>query len=298
MSVPAKLKRYLLILEKVQAQPSFAELHDHLAQHGFELSHRTLQRDIERLRLELGIEVGYDRPNNVYRITGPSEEHDNVLRLLERAQLFELVGDDPKRIRELAQHIDFEGLGRLQGLQHLSTLLRAIRERKEVIIEYQRFQSDRSSEHRVQPLLLKEYHGRWYVLGDSPKYARPVTLGLDRIVSLRATAKRSARDRSDKARAVLATIIGVDASPEKVERVVIEVTAEQAKYIRSLPWHASQQVEKENEAWVTISWVLRPNYELRQRLLGHGAHLRVLEPAWLAKEIGKEHRSAAELYKR
>ena len=99
MSLPSKLKRYLLILEKIQRQPSFAVLHDHLAEHGFELSHRTLQRDLERLRIDLGIEVEYDRPNNVYRIAEPNEEHDTVLQLLERAQLLELVGDDPKRVR-------------------------------------------------------------------------------------------------------------------------------------------------------------------------------------------------------
>ena len=298
MSLPAKLKRYLLILEKVQRQPTFAELHEHLAENSFELSHRTLQRDIERLRIDLGIEVEYDRQNNVYRIAEQSEEHDTVLQLLERAQLLELVGDDPKRIRELARHIDFEGLGRLQGLHHLSLLLRAIRERKEVVIDYRRFQAESSNEHRVRPLLLKEYHGRWYVLGSSTKYVQPITLGLDRIEALRTTSKRFAADGPDKARELLASMIGVDASPEKTERVVVEVTSDQAKYIRSLPWHASQQVERESEETVVFSWTLRPNYELRQRILGVGAEAQVLEPRWLARKIRDMHKAAAALYKR
>jgi len=57
MSFQGKLKRYLLILERLQRPSSFSELHDHLYEHGFELSQRTLQRDINGLRDEFGIEV-------------------------------------------------------------------------------------------------------------------------------------------------------------------------------------------------------------------------------------------------
>ena len=298
MSLPAKLKRYLLILEKIQRQPSFAVLHDHLAEHGFELSHRTLQRDLERLRIDLGIEVEYDRPNNVYRIAEQSQEHDSVLQLLERAQLLELVGDDPKRVRELARHIDFEGLGRLQGLEHLSPLLRAIRERKEVVVQYRRFQATQSNEHRIRPQLLKEYHGRWYVLGWSKKYPRPITLGLDRIEGVRITSVRFAADKSQQLLAMVGSMIGVDASAERIETVLVQASAEQAKYIRSLPWHASQQVESEDEEHVIFRFTLRPNYELRQLLLGCGAQVKVLEPEWLAKEILQVHKDSVAMYRR
>ncbi|MBK7384545.1 MAG: WYL domain-containing protein [Flavobacteriales bacterium] len=298
MSLPAKLKRYLLILERVRRRPSFAELHDHLSAHGFELSHRTLQRDLERLRIDLGIEVEYDRPNNVYRMAELDGEHDTVLRLLERAQLLELVGDDPKRARELAKHIDFEGLGRLQGLEHLSPLLRAIRERKEVVITYRRFQTDETKEHHVRPHILKEYHGRWYVVGWSRKYPRPITLGLDRIEGILITSARFALDKSRRLREVVASMIGVDASAERIETVLVRASADQAKYIRSLPWHASQQVEREDEEHVVFRFTLRPNYELRQLIMGCGAQVKVLEPAWLAKEIQQVHKDSVEMYRR
>ena len=296
MSLPAKLKRYSLILEKIQRQPTFADLHEHLAEHGFELSHRTLQRDIERVRIDLGIEVEYDRSNNVYRITGDRKEHDTVVQLMERAQLFQLVGDDPKRLHELAQHIDIEGLGSLQGLQHISSLLRAIREHVEVTVVYQRFQAERSSSHRLRPLLLKEYQGRWYVMGMSKKYPRPLTLGLDRILSVELTTVKFKATGPNKAREILATMIGVDASPEKAERIVLEVSEDQAKYIASLPWHSSQRMEIAGNGMVVISWFVRPNYELRQRILGLGCSARVLEPKWLTREIHRELKAAIANY--
>lgn len=298
MSLATKLKRYLLIIEKVGSRPTFAQLHDHLSDHDMALSQRTLQRDIESLRAELGVEIEYDRPNNVYRMSATSEEHHTVMQLLERAQLLDLAGSDPAKVRELARHIDFEGLGQLQGLQHLAPLLRAVREGSEVDITYRRFRSDRSATHRVRPMLMKEYHGRWYVMGIGTKHAEPITLGLDRMEAVTITGTKFKRNALNASREMLATMIGVDASPEKAERVTIEATVEQAKYIASLPWHASQKVERESRSAVIISWHLRPNFELRQRILGLGADVRVLEPKSLAKEIREAHKAAAARYKK
>ncbi len=293
----SRLKRYLLILEKVRRQPSFAALQEHLADHGFELSDRTLQRDIERLRVDLGIEVEYDRPNNVYRLA-EGEENDAVLKLIERAQLLELVGDDPRQVRELAQVVDLDGLGALQGLHHMPLLVRSIRERKEAVLTYKRFQTDRECEHRIQPVLLKEYMGRWYVLGWTLKYKGPTTFGLDRIGSVIVTEKRFGSGKLDRVRTQLASMIGVDASPGVAERVVVEVDHEQARYLETLPWHRSQQLEGSTGRGVRFSWFVRPNYELRQRLLSYGDRLVVVEPKWLAKEIRDLHKNAASRYRK
>ena len=65
MSFQGKLKRYLLILEKVKHRPTFKEISEHLQEHGFTMSSRTFQRDIEQIRYELGIEVHYDRDHRV-----------------------------------------------------------------------------------------------------------------------------------------------------------------------------------------------------------------------------------------
>ena len=57
MSQRGKFKRYLLILEHLHHTPNFKELHANLDDHGFPLSQRTLQRDLEDLRDEFGVET-------------------------------------------------------------------------------------------------------------------------------------------------------------------------------------------------------------------------------------------------
>lgn len=293
MSVQARLKRYLLVLERVKYRPTFAELKDHLEEHGFGLSTRTLQRDIEQIRVELGLEIQYDRPSNTYHLPDADDDRGTILPLLERAVLGELLGAGGGAIRAAAPHVVIERNGQLQGLHHWGALLRAIRERREVLITYRRFQKDAEQELRVRPYLLKEYRGRWYLLGLSDSYDRPISLGLDRMLALQVTAKRiNARDR-EKVERFYAPVIGVDTSHGKAERVVLRFTPLQGKYVKALPLHPGQQVLQDDADAVVVALHVLPNFELKQELLGLGATVKVLEPAWLAKEIRDVHLDAA-----
>jgi predicted DNA-binding transcriptional regulator YafY len=70
MSAQGTIKRYLLIIEKITStkSPSFQVLRGHLSDHGFEISERTLQRNIEQIRYEFGIEIKYDRTQKGYHV--------------------------------------------------------------------------------------------------------------------------------------------------------------------------------------------------------------------------------------
>jgi len=70
MSKHGTIRRYTLIIEKLKSNqyPSFDEIKNHLFNVGFEISNRTIQRDIEQIRFEFGIEIMYDRFKNGYYI--------------------------------------------------------------------------------------------------------------------------------------------------------------------------------------------------------------------------------------
>ncbi|MBZ0205941.1 MAG: WYL domain-containing protein [Flavobacteriales bacterium] len=295
MSQQGKLKRYLLILERLKHAPTLAELSEHLSDEGFELNYRTIQRDLAELRDEFGVDTVYDRSSNTYSITGDEEDLPGLMQLLERAQLLELVRDGGQGLGELRRYIHFEELGRLRGIKHIAPLLRAIRERREVKVLYQKFYADTAKRFRIQPHLLKEYRGRWYVLGPSAEHVRPIALGLDRIKEITMLAKRFKRyDR--KIAELYDQAIGVDTSPEVPERIVLRFNAMQAPYAKALPLHPSQQVEEEDKDGATITLFVMANFELRQIILALGNAVRVLEPKYLAKEIKQAHLEAARQY--
>ena len=94
MSTQGTIKRFTLIIQKTTGDyhPSFQELKDYLNEHGFEISPRTLQRDIEQIRNEFGIEIKYNRGKNGYSITEeegvPTDTLVRFLEILGTAELF------------------------------------------------------------------------------------------------------------------------------------------------------------------------------------------------------------------
>ncbi|HOY69071.1 MAG TPA: hypothetical protein PLP29_19505 [Candidatus Ozemobacteraceae bacterium] len=70
MSIQGVVKRYALIIEKVTQChfPTLDQIHRFLRLHGFEVSKRTLQRDIAGIALEFGVSLRYDRTHRGYVI--------------------------------------------------------------------------------------------------------------------------------------------------------------------------------------------------------------------------------------
>ena len=62
MSKHGSIRRYTLTIEKIGRNqfPSFDVIKDYLFEPSFEVSARTIQRDIEQIRFEFGIELKYD----------------------------------------------------------------------------------------------------------------------------------------------------------------------------------------------------------------------------------------------
>lgn len=293
MSFQGKLKRYLLILERLRRPASLAQLRAHLDDHGFPVSRRTLDRDIEEIRVELGIEVAYDRPTNTYRLPDDPDPRHSVMPLLERAALASLLGNSGAAIRKAASYVVMERSGALQGLHHWGALLRAIEERREIDVRYQRFQRAQEKVIRLRPARLKEFRARWYVLGPAEGYERPISLGLDRIIAFQPTGRRFPARERDAVEHHYDHIIGVDAAPGKPCRVVLRFTALQGRYVKALPLHHSQRVLRDDPDGLVVELFVMPNIELKQELLALGSSVKVLQPASLAKAIRDEHRQAA-----
>src|SRR5678815_4044251 len=70
MSAQGTIKRYQLILEKLRynSYPSFEEIQSFLHEQGFEISKRTLQRDIDAIRNEFSVSIVFDRSRKGYYV--------------------------------------------------------------------------------------------------------------------------------------------------------------------------------------------------------------------------------------
>ncbi len=299
MSKHGSIRRYALIIEKAGQPgfPSFRQIKDYLFDHGFEVSDRTIQRDIEQIRFEFGIEVAYNRHQNGYHIDlDNSINIPSFLRFLEIVNTAELLTDCLKDSRENLNYLMFESHGELRGLKHLKPLLFAIKNRRRVSFLYEKYASDGLQKRHVEPYLLKEYQNRWYLVGISAVAEDFRIFGIDRIRQLEVSDQTFAADPGLKPHELFRHTIGLTYTAHPVQDVVLEFTRLQGKYVQSLPMHPSQQITDHSPDGLKVKLRISPNFEFRQKILMLGSQVRVLEPLWLAGEIREELRTSLGRY--
>jgi len=300
MSAPGTIRRYALIIEKIgqEQYPSFEALKDHLLDHGFEVSDRTIQRDIEEIRFDFGIEITYDRHRNGYYIDRElSVNMENFLSFLKIAHTAGLLADSLQESKESLNYIAFEAQGTLRGNELLKPLLMAIRNRRKISFTYESFSTGKKTKYSVRPYLLKEYANRWYLVGTLIGSDEFRTFGIDRVLDLHVRKETFRRQPKADPRSLFEHTQGLGYSTNKREEVILSFTPLQGKYIKALPLHHSQVVLKENKKELRVKLDIVPNYELKQQILMLGETVQVIRPGWLADEVKESLKAALKKYK-
>lgn len=286
MSLQGKLKQYLLIVEMLKQQPNqmITDINNMLYNRGFDLSERTLQRNFEALRNEFGVDVKCDRSFNTYSINSHNSINIDVfIKFLHSALHAQFVSDNIKDFKDISQFIHLAGTTSISGLEHLEPLLNAIKTKRVITFTHENYTYLSKKQYSIEPYLLKEYLNRWYIIGYVPDIKDFRTFGVDRLANLKTTNNKFKRKANIDPRDFFENTIGLVYSEHSLQKVTIEATMSQAKYLRSQPLHSSQTENPENIFTLTLT----PNYELTQRILMMGSEIRVTKPQWLQDEVVK-----------
>lgn len=298
MSSFATIRRYYLIYEKVSQgrKPNFAQIHTSLADNGFEISERTLQRDIERLRCDYGIEITYDKITKGYYIDADvSIKPDVFLRFLDIVGTAELLTESLKNSKATLRHLHFEAHGYFKGAKYITTILSAIQKSKYITFSHKSFFAEQTKEWRIAPYLLKEYQNRWYVIGTPHDGTAFLNFGLDRIDNLKVSGKGFKR-MAQGPEELLDNTIGLTWSQTEIQEVVFSIVKPYDKYAQTLPLHHSQEIEEENDTRTVFRMYVHLNHELLQKLMLHSHRLTVIKPEKLVQDIKVEFEKALNNY--
>lgn len=289
MSRQGTIKRYTLIIEKINRglYPTLKSIEDYLFDHGFEISKRTLQRNIEQVRDEFGIEITYCQEKKGYFIDKEkSIQFDAFLRFLEIASTAEILTESIQNSKKTLEYISFDDGGTLEGINNLKHLLKAIKEQKAITFTHYNFSNDSFSEKKIYPYLLKEYMNRWYIIGLlQPENEEFRTFGVDRISDLTTTTETFKRNEELNPTYLFEDTVGLVYSNRKIEEVVLKFTPFQAKYIKTLPIHKSQEILSDTDEECTVRLRVNLNHELKQRILMYCGEVEVVKPTQLRNEI-------------
>lgn len=299
MSAQGTIKRYTLLIEKINTKhyPSFSVLKDFLEDHGFSISPRTLQRDIEQIRNEFGIEIIYNRTRNGYLIDEENSINlESFIKFLEIAGTGEILADSIREGKEVLDFISFESEGSLKGIENLKALVLATRNKRKVEFVHENYDHGTKKKYVVCPYHIKEYQNRWYIFGTIEGESFR-TFGIDRISNLKVLTQSFKPIKSDAAKA-FEDVIGLTYSQSKVEEVHIWLNPRQAKYVNALPLHHSQFIIQEDKTGTVIGLKVRLNYELIQKILLLGENGKVLKPEKLVNEMKDTLSKMQALYKK
>ena len=285
------LKRYLWLIDtlKRNGELTFEEISDkwdasYVNDNGSVLTKRTFYNHCQAIARHFGIDIECRRGRglNLYRIVNPEAIEENSLTkwALDSFSLGELLLGNA----DIADKILLEDIP--SGREWLEVILTALQQNREIELHYENFVGIKFV-GTVQPLCIKLFKRRWYVLAQLPDGRRRI-FSLDRIKSLEVTANQfdypSDFVPAEYFHDVFGIIAGVD---RKIENIVIRTYAELPGYLHSLPMHHSQKELESRDGHTDFSLRLIPTFDFIQELLLHRDQLEVLQPQSLRDEISE-----------
>ena len=268
--------------------PSKSEIIRFLEEKDFKVSARTLERDIERIRSDYGLEIVYSKANSGYFIDkSKSVKVESFFKFLEIVTVADILSESLKDSNKILDYVSFDDSKNFKGIANLKEILIAIRQKRKLHFAHENFWRDTLKKYEITPLLLKEYENRWYVIGVPEEMDEIRTFGIDRITELSlGTLSNLKRSEFKVQLKSFDDIIGLDFNQGKPISIRLLVDGIHIKYMRSLPLHHSQNIHTENEKGeFFVDFFLIPNYEFTTQILKIGNEVEVIYPPELRDEI-------------
>jgi predicted DNA-binding transcriptional regulator YafY len=285
-----------------------------LEEHDILVEKRTVESDFETMRHDerLGYRapIVYDRKERGYCYGDPTfsinhvplTEEDlqalslaaNVLHQYRGAKVVQQFEGMVDKLGKVVNHlkqpqnnklIAFENSLYYKGREFFDVVLNAITGQQPLCISYRKFDKGEPREHVFHPYFLKEYRGRWYVLGHSETRNQIIVLGLDRIEKLEPAAVLFRENKELKPKEYFQHTLGITLGSGPVEDIELWFSNRIAPYLKTQHVHHTQKTVREDANGLTIALKLIPNPELTQLILSYGADVKVLKPLTLQEHI-------------
>lgn len=285
---------------------------DVLAEIGQDVTRRCIEKDLHALEGEpffAEIENYHFNGRSCYRYKSPSfsifkkelsDEERHLLReVLNTIGQFDGLAnfewlDDLKNslgVEENRKIISFSNNPYLRNSNLLGVLFEYISHKVAISILYHKFSSSETKMIDFFPYLLKQYNGRWFLLGATAKEGKILTFALDRIEKVEPRQDIKYVDCPDNIMERFEDVVGVTYYEDKpIEHIVFWVSESTKGYVITKPIHESQILYKDTKEqelrnrypqfqdgkFFSIDCIL--NYELMQALTAYGAELIVFSP--------------------
>lgn len=296
---------------------SMRELIEKLREMDFDVAVRTVKLDLEYMRYDkrLGFRapIKYSKSQKGYYYADPDYTINNVsltdgqLHILdsvvEMLQMYEgsgIVKEFEGAIHKIVRGVDqlrrdkqkkkeqtiaFERAPYYKGMVWFDKVKTGLDQKQPLSITYKKFTASKPDVHVFHPYFMKEFKGRWYVLGYSEQRSNVIILALDRIESIEPEKVRYKPNTYLNAHEYFRNTIGVTHTKKPVENIVLWFSPGMANYIKTQHLHNSQEIVRDDAEGLIIRLRLIINYELIAMLLGYCPDVSVIAPMKLKSKL-------------
>lgn len=290
----------------------------------YEVSIKTIQRDLEFLRDQWSAPLQYDPQRRGYFYTEKKYAlpalHINegeLVGLLVAQQGLTAYRNTPVHdslvsvVRKLAASlpdkvsVDSSWLGsRISVLPAQATVIRpdvwdrvscGLQQGRAIRITYRKPGAKAATERRIDPYHLTHYQGEWYLVGYCQHRHRILTFAVSRISEVELLGRTFSVPEDFSFEESLKTSFGIFRG-EKPVTVILRFNRVVAPYILERVWHPQQEVRQHRNGTVTLRLITTDLTEIRRWVLSWGSGVRVLAPAQLAEALRDELMAALEGY--
>ncbi len=279
----------------------------------FEVSPKTIQRDIEFMRDRWQLPIEYDEVRHGYYYSQPVEnlplvtmtEGELVALLVAQKAVEQYAGtpfeapltnaftkltaqlDGPVSVAlGAARHVfSFKAAGPARAdLELFRRLSQAVLETRAIAFDYRGLHDTASARRHVQPWHLCCVDGQWYLIGYDTDRAAKRTFALPRIAAVELTKRTFPRPAKFSIREHLGGSFGIIAGTGDY-RVRLRFDTWAAQLVRERFWHDSQELVERRDGGVELVLQLADLAEVERWALSWGEHVEVLGPKELRQRI-------------
>lgn len=290
----------------------------------FEVSVKTVQRDVDFMRDQLMLPIEYDsrehgffysRPVGQFPLITVSEGEVVALLVAQKAAeqyrgtsfekplqsafqklVASLTGEANISLHELSEAVSFHSSGVPNSqIKVFELLTEAVVSNRVVEFDYFSLRASKPELRRVAPYHLACINNQWYLIGADQTRNQLRTFALTRVGNVKNLKIPFVRPTNFSVAKMLAGSFSAFQA-ERTEHVKIRFDAFAARLVRERQWHKSQKMRATDDGGVELTMRVGIAPDLENWILSWGDHVEVMEPLELRRRISTTIRNMATKY--
>lgn len=256
---------------------------------------RTFNNHRDAVEEVFGIEIGCNRSTNRYFIKAGENISDESAENAWLINTFTVNNMLRLSKEKLQGRVSVEDIP--SGHMHLTEVMEAMTENLEVVMEYHKYTSEESETLTIWPYAVKEFAKRWYIIAYCKEREDLRVYGLDRVKNMKVTGKKFRMKNGFDVDELFATSFGIYLPGGKGQIITFKCSEREAKFLRDLPIHRSQEEVRKDGDNVIFSIFVCPDKNLIMEICKHGSRIEILSPAEVRDAVREELAKALAQYK-